>query len=81
MIAVVGEPVNIRRPQQSDVVLVAQHPDTDAGQLGNISDLQHSGTSMHFLSSYSEYTLTQWQSQPLKYEFLNKYPPCKPGGY
>lgn len=50
-------------------------------QLGKISDLQHSGTSMHFLSSYSEYTLTQWQSQPLKYEFLNKYPPCKPGGY
>lgn len=46
VIAVVGEPVDIRRVQQSDVVIMAQHPDADAGQLGKFSDLQHSGTSI-----------------------------------
>lgn len=46
VIAVVGKPVDLRRVQQPDVVIMAQHPDADAGQLGKFSDLQHSGTSM-----------------------------------
>ena len=48
VVAVVGEAVGLGGLQQSDGVVVAQHPDTDPGQLGELSDLQHGGTSHSF---------------------------------
>ena len=48
VVAVVGEAVGLGGLQQSDGVIVAQHPDADPGQLGELSDLQHGGTSHPF---------------------------------
>ena len=41
VVAVAGEGVRAGRHQQTDLIVVPQHPDTHPGQLGKISDLQH----------------------------------------
>ena len=51
IVAVVGEPVDVDRAQQPNLVVMPEHADADSGQLGKISDFQQGGTlhAVHFL--------------------------------
>ena len=51
VVTIAGHLVDLRGGQQPFLVVVTQHPDTDSGQFGKFTDLQHSGTSVLVLIS------------------------------
>ena len=51
VVAIPGHRVDLGGGQQPFLVVVAQHADTDSGQFGKFTDLQHSGTSVLVLIS------------------------------